>query len=205
MVNKKGEGGGPGIGTLIGIGVVVIAAVLVIFSLVSGFSPLQWLAGWFSGQTIEAVSESCVLAVNQNRPGVWCRFVEVDLDGEKQWVNCDSNAIKPFILERLEGSIVDCATYVGAMDAKGKCLQLAEGKTGRALETAKDTKVNGVKCAGFLNCGNNVKDAGEECDGTDLGGKTCQSLSNGLSVLGNDLKCNSDCNGFDTVGCQYAT
>jgi hypothetical protein len=45
-------------------------------------------------------------------------------------------------------------------------------------------------------CGNNVKEAGESCDGTDLGGQTCQTqgFSSGT------LACNANCT-FNTTGC----
>ena len=45
-------------------------------------------------------------------------------------------------------------------------------------------------------CGNNIKEPGEQCDGTDLGGATCQSLG----YQGGTLSCNSDCT-FNTSGC----
>jgi hypothetical protein len=45
-------------------------------------------------------------------------------------------------------------------------------------------------------CGNNIKEGGEQCDGTDLGGATCQSL--GFS--GGTLSCSASCN-FNTSAC----
>ncbi len=45
-------------------------------------------------------------------------------------------------------------------------------------------------------CGNNVKEEGEQCDRTDLGGATCQSLG----YSGGTLRCTSGCL-FDTSGC----
>ena len=46
-------------------------------------------------------------------------------------------------------------------------------------------------------CGNNVKEDGEDCDGTDLGGETCQSQ--GCSA--GDLACEADCT-FDYTSCE---
>jgi cysteine-rich repeat protein len=46
-------------------------------------------------------------------------------------------------------------------------------------------------------CGNNAKDLGELCDGTDLGGASCQSLGLGSGTLA----CNPSCQSFDTSGC----
>jgi BNR repeat-like domain len=48
-------------------------------------------------------------------------------------------------------------------------------------------------------CGNNAREAGEACDGMDLGGKTCASLT----FTGGSLACKPNC-AFDTSGC-YVT
>ena len=48
-------------------------------------------------------------------------------------------------------------------------------------------------------CGNNVKEGGEQCDGSDLGGASCQSLG----YSGGTLRCRPDCT-FDTSGCYTA-
>ena len=45
-------------------------------------------------------------------------------------------------------------------------------------------------------CGNGILDAGEECDGINLGGQTCQGLAFSSGVL----NCDADCF-FDTSGC----
>jgi hypothetical protein len=45
-------------------------------------------------------------------------------------------------------------------------------------------------------CGNGTRETGEECDGGDLGGETCQSLGYESGSLG----CGSDCR-FDTSNC----
>jgi subtilisin family serine protease len=48
-------------------------------------------------------------------------------------------------------------------------------------------------------CGNNILECNEVCDGKGLGGETCQSQGFDSGIL----KCNSDCQGFDTSGCEY--
>lgn len=48
-------------------------------------------------------------------------------------------------------------------------------------------------------CGNNKKELEEQCDGSDLGGQTCQ----GLGYYGGTLSCNADCT-FNTSGCTTA-
>jgi hypothetical protein len=47
-------------------------------------------------------------------------------------------------------------------------------------------------------CGNNVKEAGEICDGTDLDGATCSSLEPGS--IGT-LACSADCLNYDVTAC----
>jgi hypothetical protein len=46
-------------------------------------------------------------------------------------------------------------------------------------------------------CGNGIIEAGEVCDGANLGGETCQSQG----FTGGTLACNGTCTGFDTSGC----
>jgi hypothetical protein len=46
-------------------------------------------------------------------------------------------------------------------------------------------------------CGNNVLETGETCDGTALGGQTCQTQG----YAGGTLGCASDCQTFNTSGC----
>ena len=45
-------------------------------------------------------------------------------------------------------------------------------------------------------CGNNIKETGEQCDGVDLGGATCQ----GLGYSGGSLSCTAACD-FNTSSC----
>ena len=51
-------------------------------------------------------------------------------------------------------------------------------------------------------CGNNVLDAGEQCDGAALGGQDCQSL--GLGYDGGTLTCAVNCT-FNTAACELPT
>ncbi len=52
----------------------------------------------------------------------------------------------------------------------------------------------------FPVCGNNIKEDGEECDGMDLGGQTCQTRG---FYGGGELGCLDDCSDFDTSGCEF--
>ncbi|MGD2115657.1 MAG: hypothetical protein PVG07_11425 [Acidobacteriota bacterium] len=54
-----------------------------------------------------------------------------------------------------------------------------------------------ASCAAAV-CGNGVREGGEVCDGTDLGGMTCADFG---CTGGGTLACNATCDGFDTSGC----
>ncbi len=47
-------------------------------------------------------------------------------------------------------------------------------------------------------CGNNIKEIGEVCDGTDLAGQTCETQG----FYEGELACEDDCSAFDTSGCE---
>jgi len=49
-------------------------------------------------------------------------------------------------------------------------------------------------------CGNDTVETDEVCDGTDLGGETCESQG----FVGGSLHCQPDCSDFDTTGCISA-
>ena len=82
-------------------------------------------------------------------------------------------------------------------DLAGKtCEALGYGKG--ALSCAPncaDFDVSG--CGALATCGNNKKDPGEACDGTDLGGATCK----GFGFKSGTLKCGVKCLGYDKSGC----
>jgi cysteine-rich repeat protein len=68
------------------------------------------------------------------------------------------------------------------------------------------TVESGYECTGSpsvcsLLCGNAVKDAGESCDGADLGGEDCLSVPGGFT--GGTLACTASCT-FDTSACVSA-
>jgi hypothetical protein len=62
-----------------------------------------------------------------------------------------------------------------------------------------DSSETAASCATDCGCGNGVLNVGEDCDGTDVGDATCESVAQHGGTLG----CNADCT-FDVVGCdQY--
>jgi len=62
-----------------------------------------------------------------------------------------------------------------------------------------------MTCVTSSLCGNGKLDAGEVCDGTNFGAKTCTTEgSSGSTSKGGSLTCSSDCKTIDTNNCVYA-
>jgi len=87
----------------------------------------------------------------------------------------------------------------GQTDCSGSCvdLQTDSNNCGACATKCKQGEVCASgKCV--TACGNGAINVGEQCDGTNLGGKTCVSLG----YLAGTLTCNKIC-GFDISGCHY--
>ena len=69
---------------------------------------------------------------------------------------------------------------------------LEKGLTEQSIQLA-EAKKKGQKAAPSATnaCGNNVLDANEICDGSDLGGKDCVGLNKGYT--GGSLTCSTNC------------
>jgi hypothetical protein len=65
-------------------------------------------------------------------------------------------------------------------------------------EGAEDSFSCELDCGAPPYCGNDTIETGETCDGTDLGGETCNSQG----CTGGTLACQVDCFDFDTSGCS---
>ncbi len=76
----------------------------------------------------------------------------------------------------------------------------ASAGTGTGSGTDAPTTAEPTTAAG-ADCGNDVLDAGEDCDGSDLGGQACADVD--PSFVGGSLACAAGCT-FDTAGCMLA-
>lgn len=84
-------------------------------------------------------------------------------------------------------------------DLGGKDCKSAGFESG-ALACASDCAFDTTGCTGTSSqCGNSLKEAGEDCDGSDLGGKDCVALG----LAGGTLVCRPDCT-YDASGCGGA-
>ena len=66
-----------------------------------------------------------------------------------------------------------------------------------SMESVSAVLDNSVATTFLLNCGNGSIDLGEQCDGSDLNGQTCNSQG---FAGGGLLRCKVSC-GFDTTAC----
>jgi hypothetical protein len=99
--------------------------------------------------------------------------------------------------DTIDGSDVCDGTDLGVAN----CTTMGLGFTGGTLYCNDN-------CDGFITtlctsdgteyCGNNIKDGGDVCDGTDLGTGTCQNQGD---YSGGTLTCNPSCTGFITTQC----
>lgn len=98
--------------------------------------------------------------------------------------DCDKTAFK--------NNITSCKAYNSALYASGNltCTNACTIDTGNCVKTAS------------AQCGNNLIEAGEICDGQNFGGKTCVSELSNQSASGT-LRCTNSCKNIDTSSCEY--
>lgn len=106
------------------------------------------------------------------------------LSNMRMWANTESARSKFTLL----GSLSVCG---------GVVLSLAVG-CGSSSSSPPPGKVNAVSTT----CGNGTVESGEDCDGANLNGQTCESATLGAFTLGT-LKCSPTCQ-FDMSGCTQA-
>jgi hypothetical protein len=99
---------------------------------------------------------------------------------------CDGSILNNMQFDTNHDGIVDCKDF---------------GYTGGTLSCGSDCNFNTSGCTKSLGiCGDGKIEAGEQCDGLDLGGATCSSLGCGTGTL----KCNLDCT-FNKSSCSDPT
>ena len=78
--------------------------------------------------------------------------------------------------------------------------QTAQKSSSFATNTA-TPQFTGGQCPAISHCGDGNIDPGEECDGTNLGGKTCSTIGLGVPIAtGATLRCTPECK-FDKLSC----
>jgi hypothetical protein len=108
-------------------------------------------------------------------------------------------------LEAPDGPVCSPENCEGCCDQGGMCrLGMDDARCGSGGETCTDCTAGGGRCVDAAclmpGCGDGVRAAGEECDGTDLGGADCRSLG----FAAGSLACSAAC-AYDTSACPPLT
>ncbi len=172
---------------------------------------------FLTGSGDPAYSSTSWLLSTGERMGAGFIPPTADFSGDLVCVACTA---PPFVQPLMQNVLMGSAAYVGPGDGfSGNAIQI------QALRTSRDCvlRLNGAEygtcpssisdaqlacwnqdasCQGpfffAARCNNNgTIDPGEECDGADLGGATCQSHG---FMNGGTLTCNGDCT-VNTIGC----
>lgn len=91
MVGKRGQD--LPIGTLILIIIGVVVLVVLILGFTQGFDFIFKIFDLAPGQDLETVLQACTIAVQANLRIDYCTFKEVEVNGEREYVNCEDTRI----------------------------------------------------------------------------------------------------------------
>ncbi len=78
------------------------------------------------------------------------------------------------------------------------CANIGQGFTGGTLTCNPNCTLNTTGCTKAASCGNGIIEAGEQCDGNNFGGATCQTFG----YAGGALRCDPASCQLDTSGCS---
>lgn len=154
------------LGTLLLIILGVVVVVVIIMGATGGLNFVFSKIGIAPGQSLEAKTQSCIIAAKSNLRADYCNeFAKVKIAGETQYVNCEFADVDKNV--RTEVSGLECKD--SRTTPQQYCAQLI-----RAGNADERTMVNGVRCAIEISC------IGEELKGAfalkDSDGKeSCES------------------------------
>ncbi len=94
--------------------------------------------------------------------------------------------------------VIDEGEECDGMNTNGQTCQDVGNYGGGTLRCTAECTFDTTQCEAATNCGNGVIDEGEECDGMNTNGQTCQTVDG--SYVGGSLVCADDCT-FDVSGC----
>jgi len=155
MMNKKGEEG-PGMGTFIGVLVILIAAIIVIMFFTGAFGRIgeSFGAAFSSGTSVEAVIQSCgTIAVQAESKYLYCEdFKKVSFPTGAEWINCEDSRVVDKFTQHLscKGTEVQafCMATVNAEALKAGTPGTASAAkyTAQFVKSCNSVKVNGQTC-----------------------------------------------------------
>jgi hypothetical protein len=156
------------------------------------------LSGWkLSDDPLLPLDKTYVFPIGTMlAPGEWLVLVELDAmmgEGDLPFGISSDTEETLTLVDGLDGAI-DSVVVQGA-DAVVSYCRLPDG-TGTWQKC--DQTLGAANVAASSDCGNAVVEAGEECDGVDLGDMTCEGL--GLGFTGGELACTPTCS-FDASMC----
>jgi len=110
---------------------------------------------------------------------------------------CDKGGKKPTGDALCGNGAIDSGEVCDGSNLNGATCEMLGFGAGTLLCAANCLSFDMSACGPSLTCGDGVKNGADVCDGDDLGGQSCQTQ--GFSA--GDLKCLSNCGGFDTSSC----
>ena len=139
-MNKRGAE--LAIGTLIIIILGVVVLVLLIVGFTTGFDFFFGKFELLPGQDLETIAQSCRLAAQGDLKIDYCSFKEIEIDGEKEFVNCKDERLKSS-LEDLKN--IDC---VAPYTTESYCINKFNGElvSGSCLDDQKKVVINKEVC-----------------------------------------------------------
>ena len=136
-MNKKAQEG-ISLGAILLIVLGIIAVVVIVVGLTTGFGFITKIFGVAPGQTLEALAQSCKISAENDLRLDFCSFKELTIEGKKQFINCEDDRIKATLQIEPGLNLPDCVKDLGPeYDAKIFC----------ETEKLDDSKiVNGKSC-----------------------------------------------------------
>ncbi len=122
----------------------------------------------------------------------------VTTDGSSTGTSGDATTINMTTVDPDSGTGTSADTTMGSLDTSSSGSE-SSGSESSGSESSGSESSGGSSSSGGPECGNDVVEAGEDCDGAELDGADCMSLG----FTGGRLACAADCT-FDVSACSDA-
>lgn len=167
-------------------------------------SGLSYCAGHFIYIKKDTCAGTAVCTITAGASGGSCSFALPSTEGDYNYAACvDISGSGTFSGSGESDTAtvaVSAPAITGPVCGDGTC-DAGETPTTCPADCTNIGGDNGTGGVTGPTCGNNILEIGEDCEGKNLGGKTCANI--GQDFTGGTLKCGADCL-FDTSGCIAA-